>query len=1073
MLRKQIKSLKTIGLLALSVVFLFAAADAQVTTSTVTGRVVDGQGNVVPGAKVTVTSVTTGAERTAITNSDGEYTVPNIPPGRYNVSAEAQSFSRALAENVELNVGARQNVNFTMQPGSIEETVNVTSAAPLVETTRSELDTAITPQEIEGLPLLNRTFAGLTVIAPEARPVGTYDPTKTRVGSVAFNGGDGRQVNVNVDGGDNKDNVVGGLIQNFSYESIQEFQVSQHRWGADQGRSVGGVVNVITKSGGNKFSGSFFSNFRHDSLQTRDFLAKRDNRDKPEFQRQEYGGSFGGPIVKEKAFFFFALERFRERQIVPVAGGTVQADLQALANAFTGFTFDPIIPTPYDDTLLTAKVDQRFGSKQNIYYRYSWQDNTSPNDQVANPHRTNLSGGNVTSNKMHSFVVNHQYIFSPTVLNTFVFHFQDFVNEILPNPNGVGLTLNFPGAISIGQNANTPQSTKERKFQFRDDISWVKGNHTMKFGANYIHTKLDGYFFFGTQGYSLTFRQTPSTIIAQGGFNRPDLLQTLQFSDGASSHLQTIDQLAFYVQDDWKITPKLTLNLGLRWDANIGNLPAQDQNRTMLILDQINHPLANALTDDKDKLRRRTPSWTEFQPRVGFAWDPYGDGKTVIRGGYGIFYDQIFQNLSLFSDVQSQPFIFQPSVNLSRPCPATQTLCEPQTYPLFNVIFNGNTAGLPQPPAGFTYDNLSVGTVGRINDPDATEPYVQKWSLGFQREINRNISISSDYVHTLGLHEPRFLNVNPEIDTVCDPNFPGALQTSNPVYAATCPRGAGTRRLDTAFLAAGLPVNRLNQINMFSTNNRSLYDSWTTTFKYRSSKMVFNAAYVLASSRSWGGQPTASYSGNGIVVTPENQFKPEEFGPTRMDERHRIVMSGVFNLPWDFQLAPIMQFATARPFSAISGVDADGDGLAGIDRLCAGVDPRAVFALTFPTVQTAAIQALNPRGCTQARVNSVRSGFVPDGNGGFEERSGRFFNFDLRATKNFKFGERFGLATYIDLYNLFNTENLSYNSRIGLTTPAATAGAGTFLREQSLFGPGFGPPVGRPFTAQLGFRFTF
>lgn len=1078
MLRNQFRFIRTIAALSLTIVFLFAAAEAQTTDATITGRVVDGQGNVVPGAKVTATNRGTNIERSVVANSNGDYTITDLAPGRYNVSIEAPTFSRALVEDLELNVGSRQTLNIDLKPGNVTETVTVTADAPLVETTRSEIDTAITPQEIEGLPLLNRTFAGLAVIAPEARPIGTYDPTKTRVGSVAFNGGDGRQVNVNVDGGDNKDNVVGGLIQNFSYESIQEFQVSQHRWGADQGRSVGGVVNVITKSGGNSFRGSFFSNFRHDSLQTRDFLAKRDNRDKPEFQRQEYGGSLGGPIVKDKAFFFFSLERFRERQVVPIAGPPIDTNLQALSTAFPSIAFDPIIPTPYDDTLLTAKVSQNFGSKHNIYYRYSWQDNTSPNDQVLNPHSTNLSGGNVTSNKMHSFVVNHQYIFSPTVLNTFVFHVQDFVNEILPSPDGVGLTLNFPGGITIGQNANTPQSTKERKFQFRDDVSWVKGNHAMKFGANYIHTKLDGFFFFGTQGYSLTFRQTPSAIIAGGGFNRDDLLQTLQFSDGASSHLQTIDQLAFYFQDDWKITPKLTLNLGLRWDANIGNLPAQDENRTMLLLDQINHPLANALTDDQDKLSRRTPSWTEFQPRVGFAWDPYGDGKTVIRGGYGIFYDQLFQNLTLFSDVQSQPFIFQPSVNLSRPCGATVDPCNQPPWELLTVRFNGTTTGLPQPPAGFTYDTLSQGTVGRINDPDATEPYVQKWSLGFQRELSRNLSISSDYVHTLGVQEPRFLNVNPEIDGVCDPSFPGALQINNPIYAATCPRGAGTRLLDAAFVAAGFPIingqARLGQINMFATNNRSLYDSWTTTLKYRSSKMVLNAAYVLASSRSWGGQPTASYSGNGIVITPENQFKPEEFGPTRMDERHRIVLSGVFNLPWDFQLAPIMQFATARPYSAISGIDADGDGLAGIDRLCAGVDPAAIFTLTTTDpIQSAAIRALNPRGCTQAQVNSVRNGFVPDGNGGFEERSGRFFNFDLRATKNFKFGERFGLAAYIDLYNLFNTENLSYMSRIGLTVPAATAPPGRFLREQFLFGPGFGPPVGRPFSAQIGARFTF
>lgn len=1066
MLKMLNSFIKAVAMLSLLAAFFVLAVPAQVTTGTVTGAVRDAQGAVVPGAKVTATNRGTGAERSAVTNEEGEYTITQLAPGRYNIAAEAATFSRTLIEDVEVNVGARSTFNIDLKTGNVSETVTVTGDVPLVETTKSELDTTITPKEITNLPLLNRTFAGLTVIAPEARPVGTFDPTKTRVGTVAFNGGDGRGVNVNVDGGDNKDNVVGSLLQNFSYESIQEFRVQQHKWTAEQGRAVGGIVDVISKSGTNELHGSFFTNFRHDSIQRRDFFDKQANRDNPDFQRQEIGGSIGGPILKDRLFFFGALERFRERQQTPVFASPAccVADLQAIP---FGVTFDPQIPTPYDDTLLTVKVDHRISDKQNMFYRYSWQDNKSPNDQVLNPHRTNLTGGNETTNKLHSFLVNHQYNVTANTLNTFVFHFQDFVNEILPNEDGIGLTLNFPNNITIGQNANTPQSTKERKFQFRDDVSIVSGSHSMKFGVNYIHTILDGYFFFGTQGYNITFRQTPTAIMAGGGFNRPDLIQTLQFSDGASSHYQVIDQLAFYVQDDWKITRNLTLNLGVRWDANIGNLPAQDENRTIQILDSINHPLANAITGDVDKLRRTTPSWTEFQPRLGFAWDPFGDAKTVIRGGYGIFYDQIFQNLSLFSAVQSQPFVFQPSVNLARPGGATGA-ADP-LHPLHNIIFDGNPANLPavaQPPPGFTYSGLANGSVGRINDPDAKEAFIQKFTIGFQREFGKNWSLSSDYVHTLGLQEPRFKNINPRILRTCSTAYGG-----NPA-SPLCPRGASTRVLDAAFLAAGLPANRLEQINMFSTDNRSLFDSWTTTIKYRTNKMLLNAAYVLASSRAWGGQPTASYSGNGIAITPEAQFREEEFGPTRLDERHRVVLSGVFNLPWDIQLSPIMQLASARPYSPVLGIDIDGDGLSTVDRICQGVDPAAVFAARG---NATAVGLLNPLGCTQSRVNSQRTGFVSDGAGGFEERSGRFFNVDVRATKTFRFGERYALAAYMDLYNVFDVENLAFGSRIGLSTAAAagTPANSVFLQPQSLFGPGFGPPVGRPLTAQFGARFTF
>ncbi len=1037
MLKSFNKIAKAAAIFTLTAAFFVLTVPAQVTTATITGRVADAQGSVVPGAKVTITNRDTGAERSVIANSDGEYTVTSLPPGRYNVAAEAANFSRTLVENVEALVGSRSTVNFDLQAGNISETVTITGAAPLVETTKSQLDQAISPKEIENLPLLNRTFAGLSIIAPEARPVGNFDPTKTRVGNIAFAGGDGRQVNVNIDGGDNKDNVVGSLLQNFSYESIQEFQVIQHRWTAEQGRSVGGIVNVITKSGGNSVRGSFFANFRDNQARAEDFFNQN-----PEFSRQEVGGSIGGPLVKDRTFYFFALEHFRERQNVPIFPGAV-ADLQLIP----GVEFVSAIPTPYDDTLLSAKVDHRFNSNHSIFGRFSYQGNKSPNDQVANPARTDLSGGNTTTNTLYSALGNYTWNVSSNVLNTFTFHYQDFVNEILPIQEG--LTLIFPAAVTIGQNANTPQSTIETKYQFRDDLSIVSGNHSMKFGVNYIHTKLDGYFYFGTRGYSLTFGQSPTAIAAlPQGFSTPGLLTGLTYSDGASSHVQTIDQLAFYAQDDWKVTPRLTLNLGLRWDANIGNLPAQNNNRTILILDQINHPLANAITGDPEKLLRTTPSWKEFQPRVGFAWDPWGDAKTVIRGGYGIFYDQIFQNLSLFSATQSEPEVFQTAISLA----AAQL-----------TNFRYGIDPLPALPPGSSFSNLIVGAVGRINDPDATEPYVQKFSLGFQRELSSKMSISSDFVHTLGIDEPRFLNINPQIRQICDSNWPG----SNPADPR-CVRGASSRVLDQAFVAAGLPANRLEQINMFSTTNRSLFDSWATTLKYRSNRMLFNASYVLASSRAWGGQPTASYSGNGIVVTPEQQFAEGEFGPTRMDERHRIVVSGVFTLPWQIQLSPIFQWASARPFSANTGLDIDGDGLTAIDRLCEGVSLASVFAVRG---NNAAIQALNPRGCQQQQVNSYRSGFFVE-NGQVREISHRYFNVDLRASKTVRLGERIALQGYLDLYNVFNTDNLAFGSNARLGLSVATS-APTFMQPSSLFGPGFGPPIGRPLTAQVGFRFTF
>jgi Carboxypeptidase regulatory-like domain/TonB dependent receptor len=1041
--------------------FLVSPGMAQVNTGHIAGRVVDSTDKTVAGATVTATNTGTGLARTATTNDSGEFSITDLPPGKYDITVEAPSFSKSLVRDYELNVGANRTLNIEMKPGEVSAVVEIMADSLAIETTKSDIGGVVTPLEVQNLPLLNRTFAALSVIMPEARPAGNFDPTKTRVGNVAFNGGDGRQVDVNVDGGDNKDNVVGSLLQNFSYESIQEFQVLQHRWTAESGRAVGGVVNVISKSGSNEFHGSFFANFRDEALRKLDFFEKQrlaadPTFVKPSFSRQELGGSIGGPIAKDKLFFFFALERFRERQNVPVSQ-TAALQLPAIP----GVQFVSEIPTPYNDTLLTAKIDHHLTSNQTMFYRFSFQKNDSPNDQVGNPATTDLSGGNTDNNKLYSFLANHTYTISPTKLNQFSFHFQDFNNEIL------GVTTNplltFPGGIQIGANVNVPQATSERKFQFRDDFSWQAGNHSMKFGTNYINTELGGFFFFGSKGYTINWFDSPLTIANNTngkypqGFATPGAVQNISFSDGEGNHDQKIHQLAFYFQDDYKVTPRLTLNLGLRWDANIGNLPDQTNNRTIQLLRLLNHPLAQAITADPEKLSRTTPSWTEFQPRLGFAWDPTGTGRTVIRGGYGIFYDQLFQNLTLFSLTQTNPVLYQTALSLTNSDVGVGQL----------PTFRFGVDPLPSPPAGFSFSDLAFGGFGRINDPDASEPYIQKFSLGIETTLREGMTLASDYVHTLGLNESRVQVINPRIENICNPLYPGSTPAS-----PECVRGVNSRLFDRAFVEAGFPINaagqsRVEQINMIGTTNRSLFDSWTTTFKWRNRTSLFSASYVLGSSRSWGGQPVASYTGNGIATTPENQFKPEEFGPTRLDERHRIVLSGVFDLPGGFQLAPIVQLASSRPFSPTTGLDIDGDGLATNDRLCEGASLQAVFAARGDST---AIRNLNPRGCTQVQVNSLRSGFVVDSNGSISERSNRFFNVDVRVNKAFSFGERIKLNAYADIYNVFNVENLALANRFSLS-PATSAGA--FLQPVSLFGPGFGPPVGRPLTLQLGARLTF
>ncbi len=1030
-----------------------SSAFAQATTGELTGRIADPAGAVVPGVTVTLRNLETGLVRTGVTNEGGEYLFVLLPPGRYSLTAELSGFKKLERLGLTISVGTRHTLPLQLEVGAVTEIIQVSGESSLIETTRSDISGVITPTEITNLPLLNRTFANLSIVMPEARPAGNFDPTKTRTGNVAMNGGDGRQLDVNVDGGDNKDNVVGSLLQNFAFESIQEFQVLQHRWTAESGRAVGGVINVITKSGTNNLKGALFATYRDQNLALKDFFQKRGGP-RLTFERWEYGGAAGGPIKRDRLFFFGALERFDE----PTGVTPVHVDAIRQLAFVPGANVVSAISTPYDDTLFTAKIDHRLAPNQSMFYRFSLQKNTSLNDQISNPARTDLSGGSTNVNDLYDFVVNHTFNIGGNRLNQFAFHFQDFVNEILGvSTDPIMIFGTGAAAFRTGPAPNTPQQTTSRKYQFRNDYTWNRERHALKTGANYIYTQLGGYFYFGAFGYQLNWFDPPQTIATDTtrypqGFATPGALNQIGYFAGEASHAQNFHQVALYAQDDWRVNERLTLNLGLRWDANIGLLTDQTNNRTIALLKQLDHPRARAITADAGRLSRGTPSWNEFQPRVGFAYDPQGNGTSVVRGGYGMFFDQIFQNLTIFSLSQSGPEIYSQILGLTNSAVGVGQA----------ATFRFGVDPLPAPP-DFNFSELPRGAFGRINDPNMSDPYVHKFSIGYQRTFRDNWTLSTDYVHTRGYNEGRVQVINPQIRSVCDPAFPGSTPAD-----ARCVAGASSRYFDEAFVRAGLGANRLGQINMIGTTNESKFDSWTTTVKGRAGRTLLSMSYVLANSRAWGGQPTASYSGNAIAISPDEQFRDNEWGPTRLDERHRIVASGVIHVPFGFQVSPILQFATARPYTPVVGRDINGDGQINIvDRLCAGVDPARVFEVRG---NVTAITLLNPNGCEGARVNSQRKGFVVNPDGSIEERSGNFFNTDLRITKGFELGQRTRVKLYGDLFNLFNTENLSFTLR----PEQSPANVGTqFMQPVSLYGPGFGPPVGRPFTASIGARFEF
>lgn len=1034
------------------------ALQAQVTTAQINGTVNDATGAVVPGAKVTLTNPATGFSRSTASNDTGNYALTLLPPGTYDIKVEIQGFQTVLQRGVALAVGAQLTLHFTLQPGAITQIVEVTGEAPLIELTRSEIAGSVSALEIKEFPILDRNFAGLTYVVPGLRPAEGFDPTKSRVGNMSLNGGDGRQFDINVDGGDNKDNVVGGLLQNFTLEGIQEFNVITSRYTAESGRTAAGVVNVVTKSGTNDFHGSAFGLFQTSTFNKQDVFSEPGP--KPVFHRYHFGFSAGGPAIKDKLFAFGAYEQKREPGRISVE-----------PTAFDELSLFPLatpvsqLPFNYLDHLLTIKMDHRLSDRQHMFYRYGRQRWTQPNDQLGVPFLTDATQTTNNLNQFHDFVIGHNYTISPTKVNSINIHFQDFVNAIIADPartftlpSAIGTATNpnivFPGGAEIGNNINVPQQTLIRKYQLRDDFAWTRGRHNMKFGVNYIYVaKYGGFFFFGASGYQVFFWDDPSTILANpgvypAGFATPGAVREIDFFGGDGTFKAgRPHQLAFYFQDDYKVTPRLTLNLGFRWDANIRFLNRQlgssisDTNRTINVFRQViaANPTApgaqeglaflRLIAGNDNLLRRTTASWKEFQPRFGFAWDPTGTGKHVIRGGYGIAFDQIFQNLTLFSAQQANAILYQQLL-------AIQALTGPldpggATGPLATFRFGVD----PLPAAGAAVTDIEVGAFGRINDPRITDPYTQQGSIGWAWEFRPDWAFSVDYYHVQAIHEPRVHNINPRIREVCDSSFP----TANPADLR-CVDGADTRFLDAAFDAAGLGIGRLSQTNMIGTTNRSRFDSFNFVLKKRlSHNFMMQANYVLSWARSWGGRPTSSYSGNGIAITPWRQFLDGEFRPSIFDERHRFVWSGHFQLPYGFEISPILQVASARPFNFRAGTDVDGDGRSTIDRVCVG-------STTTSFIRTP--------GCQKLPVNTLRGD--------------RYAELDVRLAKAFKFyNERLALRLYWEFYNLFDTNNFGNNISNNST-------AANFLVPLGYFGgQGFGPANSGPLRSQFGFRFEW
>jgi hypothetical protein len=973
------------------------------------GVVVDKSGAVVPGATITIKDLATGFERVVVTEANGTFVFPALNPGNYSLNAELAGFAKFVVQSATVNVGRATDVKITLEPAGTAETITVSSVAPLVESSKTDVGGVVDNREVTNLPLNGRNFSSLATMIPGVRPVTSWDPTKTRMGAVSIAGGGGRNINTTIDGIDNKDNTVGGYVQNISLEGVKEFALKTQRFSAADGRSQGGLLSIVTKSGSNGLHGSWFSFFRDKSLNANDYFSIKSNAEKPDFSRQQFGGSIGGPIKKDKAFFFFTYERLQEDQFAIVPSKTYN-ELKALKDAnivIYGSSPGPAtqLPTPYLSKLWTARVDLNINSRNNAYLAWSESKDRVDNDQA--PTDLTSTNFNANRNELVSFVLNTTL--TPRMVNQFVFG-HSYWNNLIDTEQYTPVTVYF-ATVSYGTNTNVPQQSFQKKWQFKDALHWTRGAHAWRFGFDYVYEPLLGGFFGFTPVPSVSFFDDPTTILTDKtkypqGINTVGIVQQLtatagdpRFTIPGPTHM-----FAGYVQDDWKVTRRLTLNLGLRYDVDVNLLGGsiQDKNRTYQILSKINHPLTNGWVrglpgDDRNN----------FAPRVGFAYDPTGSGKTIVRGGYGIYFDQPFLNIGLFGIQQSNPTIFGTVYTLQN-----NTIGSGPDLATFKV---GDK--LPVTSGGLT--SLPVGATGRIIDPDYVNPMSQQWNIGFSRELWRDFVLEADYTHLLNTHESRRVRLNYRVNNV--------------------------RILRDALIAGGFSGGQFADIVGESSVNRSRYDGLNIALRKRlTHRFNFQTSYTVSKAIGYGGR-TGEFGA--VAIVQNDYLASSELAPTPRDERHRFSWAGVFDLPWGFQVSPILQFGSPRPYTLTAGADLNGDGIN--NELC------------IPG-------AASPGGRTCPRdvaINSARGGYDIDGN----FVSGRLFLMDLRVSKYFNLGrlhEGMNIGFFFESFNLTNRTNFGnrFSGNVRSTLYQTTLGLSTTT---------YGIVVAAPYQAQLGFRFTF
>lgn len=885
-------------------------AQAQVSTADLKGAVVDPNGAVVAGATVTAKNSSTGITRTVTANDGGEYSIIGLPPGEYEVTVEAATFKKTIISPVKLTVGQSASLEIKLELGTQDVIVNVSGdSVELVETTRTSVANTIDQRRVENLPINERSATGFaltlsTVGRDNGRPIGPAPTSGLNIG-----GQRGRSTQVNVDGADFTDNSVNASRSTVSQEAVQEYQVSTNSYTAEFGRATGGVVNVVTKRGTNQFTGNVFGFIRDKSIQSRNAFSPVD---KPDFRRTQYGATLGGPIVKDKVFFFAAFER-RQRDesgfftsnvvgdgsnaltssitlgapILPFvqtfnrltasqaayanallavspstavqylylassggntaltgtnplisAGGTIPAG-QVVGQRFflTGapvpvgtvggnglpIAFRPlnnlqrVFPVTERANYFSLRGDYNINDANQLTLRYGYNTGNLTGIQVESQNQSlgqnDFSRTGITNIKDTSFGIGLNSTISGAMANEFRFSFGRR-DTTFKSQNGEAVAFNISGTAFIGRELFSPVDRTEKRFQYVDNFNWVVGSHTLKFGGDFNSVAIPEAVFELNFAGLFNFGEFAATNLAAfptlGSLSAPAFTPVQSYGLGLPSiYIQGFSNrtsriknkpIAFFGQDSWKITSRLNINYGVRYDVEFTDTVAPVAFRDPLSGISLS---ANDLLAAQDALGvqqgipRDTNNWA---PRFGFALDIFGNSKTVLRGSIGLYYDHPLLAVAFNSDIADAAQQQQAVLTAGSPAP-TSLLNAAQ---VFQGTVCTTASANPLCPVGFNTPGVAASAqyqFGRQRFNDQTFPgfgavlpftlpiakdfqyaSATQANLAIERQLTKNMALSVSYIYVGAHHLPHPTDLNTPNTALQIQNFQrffgGALPTS-------------------------------------------------------------------------------------------------------------------------------------------------------------------------------------------------------------------------------------------------------------------------------------------------------